>query len=389
MRYSTRVVSFLFSRLFAFVTLAALCSIPVAAQQTLGGITGEVTDASGGVIPNVSITVVDESTSLTRTTTTSGSGTYALVNLPIGTYTLTYKADGYDLQRTQHITVQANRTATVNAALKVGQTTTTVEVEASPLMNAVDTTVGYVLDKTEIESVPLATGSFTGLATQSSGVSAEFGGGTGANSGLGNAPIWANGQRDTSNSFLLNGVDASNLFNGKSTSQVTSSRVINSTGVQTSPGGGGGEIPSAASVYLSIGNAIPTPAPETIAEVRVNASMYDATQGSTSGAHIDLSTASGTNNYHGSLYGHRGTQLDQRRALLLQPGSQRSRERQGSRVASLHPRWHARRRNRQGQALRISLATSTCTCQTRRSAIRSSMYPSASATTAPRAPSQT
>ena len=85
---------------------------------------------------------------LTRTTTTNGSGTYSLVNLPIGTYTLTYKADGYDLQKTQHITVQANRTATVNAALKVGQTTTTVEVEASPLMNAVDTTVGYVLDKT-------------------------------------------------------------------------------------------------------------------------------------------------------------------------------------------------------------------------------------------------
>ncbi len=299
---------------------------PPSAQQTLGGITGEVTDASGGVIPNVSITVVDESTSLTRTTTTNGSGTYALVNLPIGTYTLTYKADGYDLQKTQHITVQANRTATVNAALKVGQTTTTVEVEASPLMNAVDTTVGYVLDKTEIESVPLATGSFTGLATQSSGVSAELGGGTGANSGLGNAPIWANGQRDTSNSFLLNGVDASNLFNGKSTSQVTSARVINSTGVQTSPGGGGGEIPSAASVYLSIGNAIPTPAPETIAEVRVNASMYDATQGSTSGAHIDLSTASGTNNYHGSRLRTPRHQLDQRGPVLLQPGSQRSRQ---------------------------------------------------------------
>ena len=295
------------SRLFMFASVAALCSVQVLAQQTLGGITGDVTDASGGVIPNVSITVVDESTSLTRTTTTNASGTYTLVNLPIGTYTLTYKADGYDLQKTQHITVQANRTATVNAALRVGQTTTTVEVEASPLMNAVDTTMGYVLDKTEIEAVPLATGSFTGLATQSSGVSAELGGGTGSNSGLGNAPIWANGQRDTSNSFLLNGVDASNLFNGKSTSQVSSARVINSTGVQTSPGGGGGTIPSAASVYLSIGNAIPTPAPEMIAEVRVNASMYDATQGSTSGAHIDLSTSAGTNSYHGALYGRRGT----------------------------------------------------------------------------------
>src|SRR5205807_2913274 len=66
-------------------------------------------------------------------------------------------------------------------------------------------------------------------------------------------------------------------------------------------------IPSAASVYLSIGNAIPTPAPETIEEVRVNASMYDAQQGSTSGAHIDMTTSSGTNVFHGSLYGHRGT----------------------------------------------------------------------------------
>ena len=46
--------------------------------------------------------------------------------------------------------MQANRTATVNASLKVGQTTTTVEVDATPLMNAVDTTNGYVMDKTQI-----------------------------------------------------------------------------------------------------------------------------------------------------------------------------------------------------------------------------------------------
>ena len=80
---------------------------------------------------------------------------------------------------------------------------------------------------------------------------------------------------------------------------------MNSTGVGNS--GAGGVEQSSSSVYLSIGNAIPTPAPETIQEVRVNASMYDAQQGSTSGAHIDLSTASGTNTYHGTLYGHRGT----------------------------------------------------------------------------------
>jgi len=308
LRISLHRVCPLLPRLLAIATVVALCGSTLVAQQTLGGITGEVTDPSGDAVPNATVTVVDEQTSLTRSTQTNATGGYTFVNLPIGTYTLTYTADGFDIQKTPHITVQANRTATLNAQLKVAAAKgETVVVEGAPLMNAVDTTVGYVLDTEQIEKVPLATGSFTGLATQSTGVSAELSGGTGANSGLGNAPIWSNGQRDTSNSFLLNGVDASNLFNGKSTSQVPSARVINSTGVQTSPGGGGGVIPSAASIYLSIGNAIPTPAPETISEVRVNASMYDATQGSTSGAHIDLSTASGTNVFHGTAYVHRGT----------------------------------------------------------------------------------
>ena len=300
-----RIVSFPIPRLLAVVAAAALCCFPVFAQQTLGGITGEVTDSSGGVIPNVTVTVVGEQTSLTRTTRTNGSGSYNFVDLPIGTYTLTYTDEGFDVQKTQHIGVQADRTATVNASLKVGKTSETILVEASPLMNAVDTTNGYVLDHAQIDLAPLATGSFTGLAIQSTGVSAELPGGTGVNSGLGNAPIWANGQRDTSNTFLLNGVDASNLFNGKSTSQVASFRVVDNTGGGNSTAGG--IIQSSASVYLSIGNAIPSPAPETIEEVRVNASMYDAQQGSTAGAHLDMSTKSGTNTFHGNAYIHRGT----------------------------------------------------------------------------------
>ncbi len=124
---------------------------------------------------------------------------------------------------------------------------------------------------------------------------------------MGNQPIWANGQRDTSNTFLLNGVDGSNIFNGKSTSQVASARVVNNTGVSLASSTGIGVIQSTASPYLAIGQALPTPAPETIEEVRVNTSMYDAQQGATSGAHIDMSTASGTNKTHGSLYIHHGT----------------------------------------------------------------------------------
>jgi Carboxypeptidase regulatory-like domain len=294
--------------LFAVLLLIGclMLACPGFGQQTLGGLTGVVTDASGGILPGTVVTIVGNQTGLTRTQTAGGNGFYEFANLPIGTYSLTFAREGFTTERIATIPIQSDRTATVNAQLNVGAVNTVVSVDAVPLMNAVDTTNGYVLDKAQIESIPLPTGSFTGLAILSPGVNAELGGGTGANTGLGNLPIWANGQRDTSNSFSLNGVDASNLFNGKSTSQVGSLRVINSTGVSTTQGGAG-VIPSVASVYLSIGNAIPTPAPETIQEVRVNASMYDAQQGSTSGAHIDMSTASGTNAYHGTVYGRRGT----------------------------------------------------------------------------------
>jgi hypothetical protein len=306
LRYFTHSVASLFPRLLALIAAIALSTTLTLAQQTLGGMTGSVSDASGGVIPNATVIVINEQTSLTRTIKTNAEGEYNFVNLPIGTYTLTFTADGFDIQKSAHISVQADRTLSLNAQLKVAAAKgETIEVDATPLMNAVDTTVGYVLDNSQLTAIPLPTGSFTGAAILTPGVNAELSGGTGANSGLGNQPIWANGQRDTSNSFSLNGVDATNLFNGKSTSQISSDRVINSTGSAGS--GAAGVIQSVASVYLSIGNAIPTPAPETLQEVKVNASMYDATQGSTSGAHIDLNTASGTNKYHGGVYYTRGT----------------------------------------------------------------------------------
>ncbi len=87
-------------------------------------------------------------------------------------------------------------------------------------MNQTDTTSGYVLDSQTINNTPLATGSFTQLAILSPGLNADFANGSGTNAGFGNQAIWANGQRDTSNSIAVNGVTADNLFNGKTTSQV-------------------------------------------------------------------------------------------------------------------------------------------------------------------------
>jgi Carboxypeptidase regulatory-like domain len=293
--------------LCSFLAVASLSAPNADAQQTLGGITGTVTDTSGAVVVGATVSLVGDQTKLTRTQTTNSTGSYLFVNLPIGSYTLTFTQQGFETQNVPSILVQANRTATVNAELKVGNVNESITVEETPLINLVDTTNGYVMDKLQIDAVPLPTSSFTGLTVLSPGVNAELSSGSGANEGLGNAPVWANGQRDTSNSFLLNGVDARSLFNGKTTSNVSSSRVVNATGVSTSSALSALPIQSSGSVYLAIGESIPSPAQETIQEVRVNTSMYDAQQGSTSGAHIDMSTASGTNNIHGSAYLHRGT----------------------------------------------------------------------------------
>ncbi len=148
---------------------------PCAQAQTLGGITGTVSDSSGSVLPDTTILLVGDQTQLTRLQKTTPTGSYDFVNLPIGTYTLNFTHEGFQSERIPSITVQADRTATVNATLKVGQVGSVVTVEATPLMNAVDTTNGYILEKDQIDAVPLPTGSFTGLAILSPGVNAELG----------------------------------------------------------------------------------------------------------------------------------------------------------------------------------------------------------------------
>ncbi|HVO58210.1 MAG TPA: carboxypeptidase-like regulatory domain-containing protein, partial [Dongiaceae bacterium] len=296
---SSKRIAFVFS--FSVLLLALLAFAPVTlSQQTLGGITGTVTDASGGAIAETTVTLVSDGTSLTRSTKTSEVGSYDFVNLPIGAYTLTFSHDGFESQKIPAIRVQADRTTTLNATLKVGQVGSTVTVEASPLLNSADTTNGYILEKAEIQSVPLPTGSFTGLAILSPGVNAELPGGTGVNSGLGNQPIWANGQRDTSNTFQVNGADSTNLFNGKSSSGANSQRYNFNIGSASTAGG---SYSVGTSVYGSNGNSLPSPPPEFTQELRVNTSMYDAQQGATSGAQIDVNTNSGTNTWHGQFYG--------------------------------------------------------------------------------------
>jgi len=273
--------------------------LPCQAQQIVGAITGTLLDSTGAVVSDAVVKAHNVATNLDVTVHSKSNGSYSISNLPVGTYEVSFAKDGFETETHTQVLVQADRTATVDGSLKVGSVSTTVEVTSTPLMNQTDITNGYVVDQLTVQSTPLGTGSFTQLAILTPGVHADFLGGAGSNAGLGNQAIFANGNRDTSNSFSLNGVSTNNLFNGNSTSQVGENRFTFNTGENF---GAGGELQTSTSVYGAIGQALPTPPIDAIQEIAVNAAMYDASQGNNSGAHISVLTKSGTNQIHGSAW---------------------------------------------------------------------------------------
>ena len=289
------------------VPALGLClSLSSYAQQTLGTVNGTVTDPSGALVSGATVHLKGVGNGIQRDTKSSNSGAYQFLNLPDGSYDLTFTRDGFETTRVPAVDVQQSRSSTVNISLKAGSVNTTVDVDMQPVLNQTDATNGYVLESQQIQETPLATGSFTRLATLTPGVSGELQAGIGTNAGLGNQPIFANGQRDTSNGFQVNGVDVTNLFNGKSSSQDQSQRYSFNIG-QGSTGAVAGQNGTDISVFGSNGQGLATPPPEFIQEISVNTSQYDASQGNHSGAQIDVSTATGTNKIHGQVYGYRAT----------------------------------------------------------------------------------
>lgn len=289
------------ARWFGMLILVGCCCVTIArSQQTLGSINGTIVDIQGGAIPDCVVTIADPEIHVTHTTKTQPNGYFQVFNLPVGIYQVQASHDGFDTTQLTEIRVKEAQATTLGITLKLGTLTTAIDVTATPMLNATDATNGYTLDKEQIALTPLATGSFTQLAVLSPGTNAELLSGLGTNAGLGNQSIWANGQRDTSNTFQVNGVDATNLFNGKTSSALVSQRTSHNIGNGTTIAGA---ISTATSVYGSVGNTLPSPPPEFLQEVRVNTALYDAQQGETAGAQIDANTASGTNTFHGQIYG--------------------------------------------------------------------------------------
>ena len=294
-----------FGRLILSVcVLTLMAPLAARAQQTLGSINGAVVDQSNAVVVGATVEARNINTGLVVTTKSQNDGSFNMADLPIGTYEVSITKEGFKKDVHSQILVRGNLTSTVNAKLVPGEMTSTVTIEATPLMNQTDTTNGYTLGSEVIQSTPLGTGSFTQLAILAPGVNADLLSGAGTNAGLGNQDIFANGQRDTSNSITFNAVNANNLFNGQTASSVGEARYVLNTNEQFLAGG---QIQTNTSVYDAIGQGLPTPPPETIEELHVNTSMYGASQGANSGAHVELTTKSGTNSYHGGLYEYHQT----------------------------------------------------------------------------------
>jgi hypothetical protein len=241
--------------------LVAVLVFPAFAQRTTGDISGDVTDASGAVVPNVSITAENVGTGQSRTATTTNSGSYRIPELPIGTYKVTASAAGFKTT-VQNAQVVAGGVIHADFKLPVGETSETVEVQGSaPLIDLSPNNNNFV-DNQKIENVPLNGRDFNSLLAITPGVQRDPGGGFLA--------VSINGARTTSNNYFIDGLYNNDRYYGDS--------AINQTGILGIP-------------------AVTFP-PDAIEELSVQETP-SSEFGVKGGAPILINMKSGTNSWHG------------------------------------------------------------------------------------------
>lgn len=234
--------------------------------QSSGSLSGTVTDPNGAVIQGTIITVKNSSTNLTRTTNTSAEGRWTLTNLPVGIYTLSFEKEGFKKAISENVAVEASVERSVETALEIGGTDVTITITSDqPLVQAESAAVSRQITGEEVTKIPTSTRSFTGLLSSEAGVSSELSP-VGVN-GNGNISPSVNGTRTTSTSLSFNGIDATNITSSEG----------------------------------SLSDNI-SPAPETLQEVKLQTSLYDASTGRSGGGNFQLVTKAGGNQFSGSAY---------------------------------------------------------------------------------------
>ena len=139
-----------------FLSVALLFALPAVAQVTTADIVGRVSDTSGAVVPNATVTIKNPATGLTRTTKTDTNGDYSIVLLPIGVYDLTVQLQGFATVVQKDIELRLGRRLTLNFTLSPATVTQEITVtEEAPLVESTKSEIGGAVSGPEIRNLPL------------------------------------------------------------------------------------------------------------------------------------------------------------------------------------------------------------------------------------------
>ncbi|HEY0758819.1 MAG TPA: carboxypeptidase regulatory-like domain-containing protein [Acidisarcina sp.] len=255
-------------RLRPFLALAAMAFLPICPAVVLcqtaatGTITGTVTDKSGGVIPNASITIKDLDTGTSRTLNTNGQGIYVASFLQPGTYEVVAAQRGFNAFDQKDLSLTVGQNLTLDIVLAVGSSAVTVDVQAgdAPLLDTQRTEVSQTVDQALIQNLPVASRNWTSFALLTPNVTPD------GTSGL----VSYRG---------ISGLYNSNLVDGANNNQALFSEAR-------------GRASGAPYVYSL----------DSIREFQVETAVYSAEFGQAAGGQINAITRSGTNATHGDLF---------------------------------------------------------------------------------------
>ena len=252
--------------------VAALSCGSALAQNVTGAVSGTVTDPTGAVIANAKVAIKNVETGVVSPTATNGDGLYSVRFLPIGRYSVTIDAPGFTEQTTPAFQLEINQTAKIDGKLAAGGGASTVEVTADtvPILNTNDSSLGTTLSTNEIANIPLNGRNFSTVTIfQPGAVVTDPQGLTGNNaierSTQSNGVASINGNRNQANNYTLDGADQNEPQN----------------------------------------NLIAyNPAPDALDEVRVISANAPASYGNANGGAVVSILKSGTDKFHGSVYGY-------------------------------------------------------------------------------------
>jgi hypothetical protein len=257
--------------------LLAVASLTISGQPLLaqssgtGALTGTLTDPSGAVVPNVTVTLTNNDTGQVRTLVTGADGTYRFSLIPPGMYKVRFTAIGFKVAEAPSVTVNVSETPVLNQTLEVGQQAESVVVQAEAVvLQTADSTLGNVVSGNSITELPLASRNYTQILGMEAGAASSVL--NGAQFGKATLDLTVNGAQPKENNFQMDGASVVNAFG---------------TGIAADSG-----------IYVGI----PIPQPDAIAEFKVQTSTYDASYGRNPGANVNLVTKSGSNQFHGTAF---------------------------------------------------------------------------------------